>query len=766
MSIQTTLPFTNPTNYTFDSAKVEIDGEASLIGETGQARTHQETFDASGNYTFGSDVEVTGGKAQMVLPNGPDSFSEDFANDTGFTYDSAKAEFTGGLVQTKLQNDAAHTLIATFDAAADPEDADYAAGSDAGTLVGAAAISSGKMEVAIDGSDDYIEYDGASNMPSGNTGCIRFKYTPLYTGSPGLNQYIYSSSQAVNNINSFIRLMQNGTNIRIDIYDSSGVSIHTSQTGNTFNPTSGQTYEFELNWDTTAGQHRLFIDGVLVNGVKSGTGTRGASGQIRLGHDYTNSVNTVKAARWDDLEIFNTVQHTANYTPSTLQIYDSSNVDLPQFAHVGPGAIISLDGFTTTESGSPRYTMRVDANNYKYWTGSAWADSDGTYAQASPKTDVNTNIGTFPDQVGGLTMDVRIHFDDGNVIASVDELTVPHTGDQYYPTTNPTITPNAGLDASSFEGGVTSWDGFTEVATKPTNTEIQYILSDDDGTTWQYWSGSAWVTSNETFAQSNTASVVNTNIGSFSTSADKLLFRAFLSTTDGEDTPQLDTLTVSYTTIGTFATDNPTVQPSTTFRTDTLVSFVETATKPAGSEIKYILTKDSVEYYWTGSAWATSDGTYAQSNTAAEINTNAATFTTTSVAGITVGIKIFLHVDDADGLTPDLDTLVINYELTGDAAVTIEYSSIWGYHKDQNGNALTTPVFVQLEQNAVEYKDQTTIFATRQKVTPNSDGYWEVELVETDNMAGEQHYIFEFDGLRLKRKVPNEASNNFWDLTK
>ena len=109
-----------------------------------------------------------------------------------------------------------------------------------------------------------------------------------------------------------------------------------------------------------------------------------------------------------------------------------------------------------------------------------------------------------------------------------------------YPTTNPTIETNSGFPFTA------ALEDFTETATKPANTEIKYIISIDDGVIYQYWTGAAWAASDGTYAQSNTAATVNTNIAALGTSG-TLKFKAFLNTTDVNATPELSNVHTQFT---------------------------------------------------------------------------------------------------------------------------------------------------------------------------------------------------------------------------
>lgn len=108
-----------------------------------------------------------------------------------------------------------------------------------------------------------------------------------------------------------------------------------------------------------------------------------------------------------------------------------------------------------------------------------------------------------------------------------------------YPTDNPTIQPVSSLNPPI----VNEWSSFIESSTKPAGTEIYYQLSDNDGTTWQYWDGANWAMAGG--ADYNTANTINTNIFSFSYSSGRILFKAFLEGS-GDQTPRLNNIRIDY----------------------------------------------------------------------------------------------------------------------------------------------------------------------------------------------------------------------------
>lgn len=104
---------------------------------------------------------------------------------------------------------------------------------------------------------------------------------------------------------------------------------------------------------------------------------------------------------------------------------------------------------------------------------------------------------------------------------------------------SPSINPTSSLTMTK----TVSWDSFTETATK-NGGEIYYQLTGDNGTTWKYWTGAAWATAGA--SNYNTATIVNTNIGTFATSSNQINFKAFLSG-DGTQQVILDNVAIGYT---------------------------------------------------------------------------------------------------------------------------------------------------------------------------------------------------------------------------
>lgn len=123
------------------------------------------------------------------------------------------------------------------------------------------------------------------------------------------------------------------------------------------------------------------------------------------------------------------------------------------------------------------------------------------------------------------------------------------TNTNFYATDNPTLVPNTGQ-------GYSSVSGFTQTLGSGSVGNLQYQVSADSGTTYYYWTGSAWASASG-YAQSNTAADVNTNLATFTAGTNPKTFKwkAYFNS-DGSQLPKLDNLNLTYI-WDTVAPDNP-----------------------------------------------------------------------------------------------------------------------------------------------------------------------------------------------------------------
>jgi hypothetical protein len=208
-----------------------------------------------------------------------------------------------------------------------------------------------------------------------------------------------------------------------------------------------------------------------------------ADGDLRCELESSNSARSI--ARTVDVNLEDSLWHhvvvtySGSRTLAGLIIYVDNVV--PSTV-VSTDTIIGSDVLTTAENFTVGATNNGGTNTFR----------DGTLDEA-----------VIYDEV--LTIDqVDFRWNGGNGTEDM-----PFS----YALTNPTVETVTGFPFTA------ALEDFTEtVVDKPANTEIQYIVSSDDGVTWKYWDGLAWVVSAETYAESNTAATIDTNIGTLAAS--------------------------------------------------------------------------------------------------------------------------------------------------------------------------------------------------------------------------------------------------------
>lgn len=481
------------------------------------------------NYSYDSNkIEFTATGAKLKLIDNIDQlFNQSFNAAAGFTYDAAKTEFVTGKCQQVDKLPAGATCWATYTSSID---LNYGGGTLVGTATGGAAVSGGKLDLSYDDLR-YIDYDANLNADSQQIGAIKFKLTPNYTGIPSSTQIIVVICESAGDVSNRIQIQHNGTSgdffARFD--DSAGSLIANINFGN-WSPTNGVEYEIEFNYDLNAAAHRLFIDGTQLGVTDTTSGARGSDiGLLRVGTTPGATLNS--NFKFDDLIIFDSVQHTANYVAGYAleeARYLEDLITLPTFTYAGLGSIQQFTNYVT----SPASAIRMNING-EYWTGAAWAASDDSYAQMNDPATILANIGalTIAD-----TVIIKMRTTDSSTQQGINSLDLTYTG-QIYPTDNPTISVVTGI----YSDKIYAWS--EDSVSKPVGTELKYILPKAPSL---YWDAAAWVASNDTYTQSNTVSELLINLATLDISAGNLVkFSVFLNS-DGTATPEIAQLTLEY----------------------------------------------------------------------------------------------------------------------------------------------------------------------------------------------------------------------------
>lgn len=481
----------------------------------------------SGDYTSSNCSHSAG---TYVLGTGivAQSFTNDMSSSSGATYDTLKAEFSGGVFRQKSQAPSGCLFATTFQT----QDLDWAlSGSLTGTLLGSATITSGKL-VCTGYANKAVRYDNAQITSITTQGCIRFRYTPNYTGIPSSDCSLFSIRRSSDDQN-LITLSHSATAGRFyiaTITSSMTVAFYNLLDGSGWLPTSGTSYEFEFNFNTVTGAFALFIDGVSV-ATRTIVYTRtGTADKLYIGAQ--GGVFTTANGSFDDVMIFNTVQHTAGFSTGYVcptVLYSETSLE-NTFSSLGPSTFQGINSIS--ESGvtnSPKYII-----SGLYWTGSSWIASNGTYAQANTLADVNFNCSLIP--VSSSTITWKIVFPDSVTLGEISAFSASMQDTQYLTSgyVEPVL-PVITTDISSLL--VTS--------TEPSGTGIRACLKIDGA--YKYWNGTIWTTSDGSYAQSNTQAQLVTGLPSLVISSTATIFiRWVLSSSVPNLTPTLSDSVVSY----------------------------------------------------------------------------------------------------------------------------------------------------------------------------------------------------------------------------
>ena len=146
------------------------------------------------------------------------------------------------------------------------------------------------------------------------------------------------------------------------------------------------------------------------------------------------------------------------------------------------------------------------------------------------------------------------------------------------------------------------------------------------------------------------------------------------------------------------------------------------ASRPTGSDLKYILNIDSIDKYWDSAAWSTSDGSLAQSNTISEINTNASALSLTN--GADIKVKIILSSTSLE-VSPIIEQNSYDYNFFS-YQVGPSCCVVWNYIMDGCNNPVSGASLHFYTKKPYFYEGNR--YTVNEKVTTRANGYFEVSL--------------------------------------
>lgn len=493
--------------------------------------TQSYSFDNALNFNM-SGVQINDDDEATLdlIPNPGQIFAEDFTDDTGFTYDDTKAEFVGGVLRQIDQRPLNSILGATFTSSlnlswANPGD------TLTGTLTNDPQLTAGFL-IASGGSNNRgVTYSPASLSELTTQGTIKTIFRPNYSGSPASNTNIFENSTSATNANKIVVQHKATGQIAVTAYNNLGQAFFLDFDTGAWSPAAGQSYEISYDFSAATGFHGIFINGVKLANMPSTIFTRGAAARLILGAGGTVNYSD---GDYNDVTIFKTIQHTANYTPGYSvieQIFDGSKIDAPNFSYTGIGTVQSLDSGSIVQGGAPRFIL-----GGQYWNGAAWAASNGTYAQANDFATLLANLEEF-DTGGGNTLPYSILFTDTNTWGFVDEFEVEVTGEMYAATG--WIEPIQSLE-------VLSLVEYQENSVIPANSALKIILK-VDGELKYFNAEGELVDSDGSIDEANTATELDDNLMNFDAGNNANIFLRWVFQSDtGQATAALTSAFISY----------------------------------------------------------------------------------------------------------------------------------------------------------------------------------------------------------------------------
>lgn len=483
-----------------------------------------------------------------------------------------------------------------------------------------------------------VTYAGVGNADTAiQTGTIRIRFAPNYSGSPSANKTLYQvqeprppgfTANRISLVHTTSGLLQ------VDIRDSSDSVI--LQASGAYSATPGVVTEVELDFDITLGSTRIFLDGTQLGSTNTGTGTRDTNVVIYVG---TSPFNPSSDFVIENIAIFDAVKHTANYVPAEI---DLSDTDLTFYAAYDD--ITSIDAtqgngdLTGTAVGAVRVVKGLDIEG-----------NSGKQVSFDGDSNVSNAV-----QVGAIQFKLRPNYSG-----------TPTTTQRFFQ-----IQRTSGNDANQIQLEQNSTSGDLDLTMLSNNGTTIVSISRPLATTfvagteylmelnWDISSGATRLfqdgvqlgavdVSTGTRNTNTTFFVVGTTVGGVGTDCfvrDFAVYDAVQHTADYD--PAGAGVLVS--------TDGPVIKPNATVDTDGILAYSEVATTPTNTEVRHVQEINGVDQYFDGASWVASDGSIAQSNLASVVNANL------SSLDVSAGVRYrpgFLLISEDGIATPELTSV-------------------------------------------------------------------------------------------------------------
>lgn len=305
----------------------------------------------------------------------------------------------------------------------------------------------------------------------------------------------------------------------------------------------------------------------------------------------------------------------------------------------------------------------------------------------------------------------------------------------------------------TLDGSILSFESFETIEGNEPHYTLQIGRSGD----YLYWNGLSWVVSNNTYDQANNVSIFNANVGSLLVLGEKYgQFACFFKEQDNQGF--IDSLTANMVVNTYYIASNPSAISNISFQADGLEAIIAETVILGLDNIKWILIQDNTEYWFNGSIWIPSNGTYDESNFIGDIDANKESFLIEGY-GKSIKLKIFFHTDDGT-TSPTFENISIDFNFYGDLPELTQVH-IWGFLRD---------LFIAKENDIIQIRpswtigDKTIITGNWKIINTYNYGYFEAICTIEENFIPD-HLEWKIGNKIYKTDFVNKSNIKFSELT-